>query len=167
MLRRLTVPELETTIRAAFNLTPAQWAGPDVPPDPASIDGFSNNVDRLTVGPEYARGMLETGRKVAADRGHRAAGQPACIPCHKVGEAGPGQAPCAQTFVTTFGPKLYRRPLTPAEVARYVELHRNTGRRRLPRLRALGDLHHVAVAARDLPERAGRARSPPAVAASS
>ena len=36
--------------------------------------------------------------------------------------------PCAQTFVTTFGPKLYRRPLTPAEQARYADLFLKVGR---------------------------------------
>jgi hypothetical protein len=36
--------------------------------------------------------------------------------------------PCAEQFVATFGPKLYRRPLTAAEKARYADLMLKTGR---------------------------------------
>jgi hypothetical protein len=127
-LRRLTVAELETTIRTAFGLDATQWAGPTVPPDPSSLDGFTNNVDRLTVGPEYARGVLDTGRTVAK----LVATDPLItklLPCHSSnGGQGSAMAPCAQTFVTTFGPKLYRRPLTPAEVQRYMDLFEKSGK---------------------------------------
>jgi hypothetical protein len=115
-LRRLTIPELEATIRATFGLTATQWVGVNVPPDSGSDDGFTNNVDRLTVSPEYARGLMESSRSVAALVSSDAM-LTKLVPC-----AGTGGASCADTFVTSFGTKLYRRPLTPAEKARYMAL---------------------------------------------
>jgi hypothetical protein len=119
-LRRLTIPELETTIRSVFGLDDKSWAGLTVPPDSGSDDGFTNNVDRLTVSPEYARGTLESSRKIAglvtAD-----ATLARLLPC-----AATGGAPCADTFVTTFGARLYRRPLSAAEKGRYMALFDKT-----------------------------------------
>lgn len=120
-LRRLTIPEFEATIRAAFGLTPAQWTGLNVPPDAGSEDGFTNNVDRLVVSPEYARGAMESSRQVAS----LVSGDAMLIkllPC-----AATGGATCADTFVTTFGPRLYRRPLTSVEKGRYMALLAKTG----------------------------------------
>jgi hypothetical protein len=117
VLRRLTKPELETTIRAAFGLDATQWSGLAVPPDPGSADGFNNHVDQLTVGAEYVRGLEESGRKLAA----LVSAKPhleKLLPC----AAAPGPA-CAATFLDTVGPRLYRRPLTPAEKTRYLALH--------------------------------------------
>jgi hypothetical protein len=116
-LRRLTVSELETTVRAAFGLDATQLKGLALPPDPASLDGFTNNVDRLTVGADYARGTLESARQVAG----LVATEPLLgrlLPC-----AAAGGPPCAETFITTFGAKLYRRPLTAAERGRYLALY--------------------------------------------
>jgi hypothetical protein len=114
-LRRLTIPEFEATIRAAFGLTAAQWTGLNVPPDAGSDDGFTNNVDRLTVSPEYARGAAESSRQIAA----MVSGEmlTKLVPC-----AATGGATCADMFVTTFGPRLYRRPLTTVEKSRYMAL---------------------------------------------
>jgi hypothetical protein len=126
-LRRLTGPELEATIRAAFNLDRAQWPGLNTPPDASSSDGFTNNVDRLTVGPDYIRGVLDSGRAVA-----RLVSSPAVLgkllPCGLGAGTGTEMVPCAQQFVTTFGPRLYRRPLTQTEQARYADLMLKTGR---------------------------------------
>ena len=115
-LRRLTIPEFEATIRAAFGLTEMQWPGLNVPPDAGSDDGFTNNVDRLTVSPEYARGALESSRQVASLVSGDAL-LTKLLPC-----AATGGAACADTFVTGFGTKLYRRPLTTVEKARYMAL---------------------------------------------
>ena len=116
-LRRLTNAELETTIRATFNLTATQWPGVNLPSDAASLDGFTNNVDSLTVGADYASGTLDGGKKI----GTLVSTDPLLtqlLPC-----ATKGDAACADTFVTTFGAKLYRRPLTAAEKARYIALY--------------------------------------------
>jgi hypothetical protein len=122
VLRRLTVGELDATVRGVFGLDAAAWAGPVVPPDPASLDGFGNNVDRLTVSPDYARGALDTARSVAT----LVSGDevlPRLLACSTAG--GP---PCASTFISTFGPRLYRRPLTPAEQGRYLALYEKTSK---------------------------------------
>jgi hypothetical protein len=117
VLRRLTAEEIETTVRVVFGLDGAQFPGFALPPDPASIEGFTNNVDRLTVGTDYARGSAEGARKVAT----LVSSEPQLtrlLPCATAG--GP---PCAETFVTTFGARLYRRPLTPGERTRYLALY--------------------------------------------
>ena len=124
-MRRLTGPELDATVRGVFGLD-TEWEGPTVPPDPSSLDGFSNNVDRLTVGPDYARGVLDSGREVAKLVANPPAGQAVAVRGRR--RRGLGAAPCAQTFVSTFGPRLYRRPLTPVEIARYMDLFMKVGR---------------------------------------
>ena len=43
-------------MRVVFGLDATQFPGSRLPPDSASLDGFTNNVDRLTVGTGYARG---------------------------------------------------------------------------------------------------------------
>jgi hypothetical protein len=122
VLRRLTGEEIETTVRVVFGLDGAQFSGFALPPDPASLEGFTNNVDRLTVGADYARGSAEGARKVAT----LVSSEPLLtrlLPCATAG--GP---PCAETFVTTFGARLYRRPLTPAERSRYLGLYEKVAR---------------------------------------
>jgi len=116
-LRRLTNAELETTLRSTFNLSTAQWPGVNLPSDAASLDGFTNNVDALTVGPDYASGTLDGGKTIAA----LVSADPLLtqlLPCSTKGDAA-----CADTFVSTFGAKLYRRPLTAAEKGRYLALY--------------------------------------------
>jgi hypothetical protein len=114
VLRRLTTLELETTLRAAFGLTATQWPGPSFLPDPASGDGFTNNSERLLVGDEFARRLYETAREVAEQV---TAALPALLPCSARGDEA-----CAASFLDSFGPRLYRRPLTAAERARYLAL---------------------------------------------
>jgi hypothetical protein len=117
LLRRLTTVELDTTVRAAFGLDRTAWAGPSLPPDPASANGFINNVDRLTVGDDHARDLQEMAHEVAqlvtAD-----ATLPRLLPC----AAAPSDA-CAGTFLDTVGARLYRRPLSAAERGRYMSLY--------------------------------------------
>jgi hypothetical protein len=121
-LRRLTIPEFEATIRSAFALDAKQWVGLNVPPDSGSDDGFTNNVDRLTVSPEYARGAAESSRQVAALVSSDA-NLTKLLPC-----AATGDTACADSFVTSFGTKLYRRPLTSAEKARYMSMYDKTSK---------------------------------------
>jgi hypothetical protein len=117
LLRRLTVPELETSVRSVFGLDANQWKGLALPPDPASLNGFTNNVERLTVGTEYAKGAFDEAKRVAT-----LVSSPALLakllPC-----AAQGDEACAGTFLTNFGNRLYRRPLTAAERTRFLALH--------------------------------------------
>jgi hypothetical protein len=116
LLRRLTGRELDATVRAVFGFDGATWQGNTLPPDPASIDGFTNNVDRLTVGEDYARGALETARKVA-DLVTSDAHLGRLLPC-----AAQGDDACAGMFLDRYATRLYRRPLTAAERGRYLAL---------------------------------------------
>jgi hypothetical protein len=124
VLRRLTTAEFDATVRAAFGLDAAAWKGPVFLPDPASGDGFTNNAQRLTVGDEYARRLSEAAEDVAT-----AVTAPATLarvlPC-----AAQGADACATTFLDSVATRLYRRPLTATERARYMSLYtkvRQTG----------------------------------------
>ena len=117
LLRRTTSAELAATIRGAFGLTTAEWAGPSVPSDAAGRTGFTNNVDRLIVDDAYARGLLTTAEQVA-DAVLDPLVLARVLPCAPTGD----QA-CARSYLDTVGRRLYRRPLGDAEVARYLELH--------------------------------------------
>jgi hypothetical protein len=116
VLRRLTGPELDASVRAVFGLDRTLWTGATLPPDPAALNGFTNNAERLTVGPEYAKGALDSARRVASlvtSDPHFAR----VIPCGAQGDDA-----CANTFLTNVGARLYRRPLTAAERTRYLGL---------------------------------------------
>jgi hypothetical protein len=115
-LRRLTNAEFEATIRSTFGLDSKQWSGLTVPPDRGSADGFNNNVDSLKVSNEYALGAAESGKRVAAlITADATLGK--LVPCATTGDAA-----CADTFASTIGAKLYRRPLADTEKARYLAL---------------------------------------------
>lgn len=117
LVRRTTGPELGATIRGGFGLTTAEWAGPSVPSDAAGRNGFTNNVDRLIVDDAYARGLLTTAEQVA-DAVLEPTVLARVLPC-----AASGGEACARTYLETVGRRLYRRPMTDAEAARYLELH--------------------------------------------
>jgi hypothetical protein len=116
-LRRLTNGELEATVRAIFEVDTAQWPGVNLPSDSGSLDGFTNNVDSLTVGPDYVKGTLEGAKKIASIVTSDA-NLTKFAPCLASGDAA-----CAASFVTTIGAKLYRRPLTSGEQARFTGLY--------------------------------------------
>jgi hypothetical protein len=117
-LRRLTNGELETTLRTVFGLDAAAWTGPSLVPDPASGDGFTNNTDRLSIGDEYAKRLMETGRDIA-EQVTSPAQLARILPCAATG----GDA-CATTYLDTIGQRLYRRPLTAPERERFLALSR-------------------------------------------
>ncbi|HEX2876123.1 MAG TPA: DUF1592 domain-containing protein [Polyangiaceae bacterium] len=116
-LRRLTNAELEATIRATFGLDATAWTGVNLPSDAGSHDGFTNNVDSLTVSPDYAKGTLDGAKKLATQISGDAL-LSKLAPC-----ASAGDRACAETFVSALGTKLYRRPLSPSEKTRYLALY--------------------------------------------
>ncbi|MEA2699260.1 MAG: hypothetical protein QOI66_3531 [Myxococcales bacterium] len=116
VVRRLTSSEFEASIESVFGIASgSDWTGL-LPPDPAAANGFGNNVDRLTVGPEYASGMQATGGRIA-DLVTNATNLPRLLACSSKGDMA-----CANTFLDTYGTRLYRRPLTTAEKNRYLAL---------------------------------------------
>ncbi|HEY0714396.1 MAG TPA: DUF1588 domain-containing protein, partial [Polyangia bacterium] len=117
-LRRLTNTELEASLRATFGLDKTAWPSPSLVPDPASGDGFNNNGERLLVGDEYEKRLVETGKDIATVV-TSAAHLSRLLPC-----AATGNEACATTFVDSIGSKLFRRPVTAVERERYVALSR-------------------------------------------
>jgi hypothetical protein len=116
LVRRLTSSEFESTIQSVFGISAtATWTGL-LPPDPAAANGFGNNVDRLTVGTEYAAGMQDTGKRIA-DLVTNATNLPRLLACSSKGDMA-----CASTFLDTYGARLYRRPMTAVEKNRYLAL---------------------------------------------
>ena len=116
VLRRLTNAELETTVRAVLGVDTTQWTGVNLPSDAGSLDGFTNNVDSLTVGNDYAKGTLDGSKKLATLVSSDAL-LTKLAPCSAQGDRA-----CADTFVTALGSKLYRRPLSTSEKGRYLAL---------------------------------------------
>ena len=92
-------------------------------------------------------------------RRRAAGGQPAILgkilPCGLGTGDGTTMVPCAQQFVSTFGPELYRRPLTPGRARTLRGFDAEDRPRRLQELRLLGDVDDAAVAARALPHELG------------
>lgn len=117
LLRRLTTQEIDASVRAVFSLSTQAWTGPALSPDPAASSGFTNDADRLRVTEAFAAALQTTATDVAAQ-----VSEPSfvaqLVPC-----SAQGGVECAQTFVTSFGAALYRRPLTEAEVDRYLALY--------------------------------------------
>ncbi len=117
LLRRLTSAELEAALRAGLRLSASDWAGPALPPDPSAKNGFTNHADRLLVNDTVAERLFETAKAVGA----LVAAEPrlsALSPCARNGDEA-----CARTFLDTVGRRIYRRPLTEAERARYMALY--------------------------------------------
>jgi hypothetical protein len=116
-LRRLTRQELESTIRDVFPTISEAWFGVDLGADPVSTLGFANDASALLVGEQTAGEILDTAKDVAAlvtDPTFL----PGVLPC---AAATPDPA-CAESFVDTYGPRLYRRPLTSDERDELVAL---------------------------------------------
>lgn len=115
VLRRLTQVELEHTLRDIFPEIDGAWPGVELGIDPASTHGFTNDAATLLVGDQTAAEWLAT----AEDVGARVTAPdvlPALLPC----AADSPDSACAAEFIATYGPRLFRRPLTADEQARYA-----------------------------------------------
>ena len=115
MLRRLTRAEYEATILAIFPELEGRWGGTTLGPDPVSHHGFDNDAETLTVGTQTAAAILETAEDVASlvvDPGTLQN----VLPCATAGDSA-----CAQTFIETYGAKIFRRPLTAEELGHYTD----------------------------------------------
>lgn len=111
LIRRLTTPELLTTLRSVFEM-PALML--DLPLDPVNESGLHTDEHLLLVRPRFAAGLHEGAMELGEHMAGRIAAQ---LPC-----ASGGGEPCGMEYVTRWGRRLYRRPLSDAELARYREL---------------------------------------------
>jgi len=113
LLRRLTRSELQNTLDDIFPQVKGKWAVGI--PDAESSLGFDNDPAVLTVGGQVAEQLLDTADSLAkaltADDV-----LPQVLPCASSAK----DHACAQTFLTNYGLRLFRRPLTTADQARYL-----------------------------------------------
>ena len=111
---RLTNAQFKNTVQAVFGFT-----GPttdQLPPD-GQPEGFANQADRLSVQPLLASKYVLATDEIAASVVARS-GEFVKCPL-----AGLGSGTCLRDFLTTTGTRAWRRPLTPAEIAKYTALY--------------------------------------------
>jgi hypothetical protein len=114
VLRRLTRDEFDHTITDLFGM-PSRWGQAFV----ADIvkNGFDNDTASLVVSPLLADQIRKAAEDIADQALTKISSLVTCTPDP------PGVDTCARTFVTSFGKRAFRRPLTAAETGRYVALH--------------------------------------------
>jgi len=117
VLRRLTGPQIESTVRTVFGLDVATWAGPNLPPDPAAQNGFNNNAERLQINDTFAQ-RFQTMAEQVGTLVSTAPHLDRISSC-----AGVGDLECAHAYLDTIGRQLYRRSLTDEERAGYLALY--------------------------------------------
>jgi Protein of unknown function (DUF1592)/Protein of unknown function (DUF1588)/Protein of unknown function (DUF1595)/Protein of unknown function (DUF1585)/Protein of unknown function (DUF1587) len=118
-LRRLTVRQYQNTVVDLFG---ADTVVPvDLEPDTAVNGFYSIGASRSTVSPSAAE-KLESAAYALAEHALDAAHRVAFVGC---APAGITDATCTSDFVTRFGLRVFRRPLSGAEVAEYVGVASN------------------------------------------
>jgi hypothetical protein len=117
-LRRLTQVEYQNTIADVFPEIASTWPGVRLGPDPTSPLGFTNDAAVLVVAAQTAQEILDTAEDVA-----RAVTAPATLSTLLPCAATTKDATCAGEFISTYGARLFRRPLSADESARYGDFH--------------------------------------------
>ena len=112
LLRRLSHQEYQNTIKDLIGVEID--AGAALVAD-AVEEGFDNHPERLDVSPL----LIDQYRELAEQLGETAP-LDALLPC----EIAEGDVRCAHRFITSFGARAYRRPLTHSEVEQYLQLYR-------------------------------------------
>lgn len=107
-LRRLTRAEYERTVRDLFALPATFTAGLTAD---TVVAGFDNHADALSMSPLLAEQLRKSAEKLAADAAKKL---PACQGA---------QASCADALLSSVGRRIFRRPLSTDERARYAALY--------------------------------------------
>lgn len=112
VLRLLTASEFTSTVSDIFPQAAAAWTN-SLPANSVSAYGFANDA-RSVVGPQLAQAMLDTAMSVAS----AVTGAPLAtlLPC----SLNSADRSCAEAFLTQYGRRLFRRPLTQPERDRYL-----------------------------------------------
>lgn len=115
---RLTHAQMANTLSDDFTFVPPAMANF---PDDTRLDGFANRATDLTVSPLLADGYYSAGEQLGA----QAVANPAAfgIAC-PLTQLGAGS--CLSSFITSFGQKMWRRPLTPDEITSFASLYATT-----------------------------------------
>jgi hypothetical protein len=113
-LRRLTQTEYDNTVRDLLGDTTAP--AKSFPPD-QKLGAYSNTATALTVSPLLAQGYESAAEGLATSA---VANLKTLLPCDPVAM---GEDACAQQFISAFGKKAFRRPLTDDEKATLLALY--------------------------------------------
>ncbi len=95
-----------------MNLTPSD----EFLDDPV-FGGFDNNAAALTTTDRLANDYQRAAESVAEAVVANAAAMGAILPCTSADQA------CAEQFITEFGAKVYRRPISPTESSAYLAVY--------------------------------------------
>jgi hypothetical protein len=113
-LLRLTSAEYGRTVRDLLGITTIATA---LPPEP-SRQGFVNRAEVQAVTPLLVQAWADAADELARSLAPRlgdVVGCPVAAP----------DAACVRGFITKFGARVFRRPLTPVQVATYEQLYKN------------------------------------------
>jgi hypothetical protein len=111
-LRLFTRSEMESTLADVFPEVKGQWTA-SLPANTLSGYGFDNDASAV-VGAQLAGALVDTALAAATAVTGGALGT--VLPC----ALGAADRACAEQFLTKYGRRLFRRPLTPAEHDRYL-----------------------------------------------
>lgn len=111
-LRRLSNSEYQRTVRDLLG-APAAFIDRVVLPDQATLAGFNNNVEFQLSSAAHVERYAAAARLLAGDLMSSAMRRTQMVGCDP---AGAGRAACLRKFAETFGRRVYRRPLTTAEI---------------------------------------------------
>jgi hypothetical protein len=116
ILRRLTQQEFQNTVADIFPQIVGTWSGVKIGTDAVSSLGFSNDAATLVVGQQTAQEILSTAEDVATHVIDDSV-LPSVLPC----AASAADATCAAQFISQYGARLFRRPLSADESKRYSD----------------------------------------------
>jgi Protein of unknown function (DUF1592)/Protein of unknown function (DUF1588)/Protein of unknown function (DUF1587)/Protein of unknown function (DUF1595)/Cellulose binding domain/Protein of unknown function (DUF1585) len=114
-LWRLTAVQYDNTIRDLFGIEGSFGGG--FPADEV-IHGFSNNADSLVVTPLMADKLQSAAQDISSK-----AELSRLVPCASAG----ADDNCLRELASKFGERIFRRPLQPTEVERYLSLAKTAG----------------------------------------
>jgi len=115
-LRLLTRTELQNSIDTAFPDIVGQWTA-SLPSNTISAHGFDNDAS-AAIGGQLAGAVLDMG--VSIGTAVTGSNLNTVLPCASNATTKSTQDSCAQTFLTKYGQRLFRRPLTSDEQTRYM-----------------------------------------------
>lgn len=119
LLRRLTRRELTNTQLDIFGEAAAS-AATNLPGDAVDRIRLSNDSAILQMSQDVAIAVLDRAEEIATQV-TSTSNLPSNLPC---AEVNPDES-CATEFVQKYGDALFRRPLTSADIERYLSLHRS------------------------------------------
>lgn len=113
-LVRLTHTQYDNTIHELLGLT-ADQPSRSFTPDP-SFGGFDNDAEKMVIADRLGRDYRRAAEELATKVINTPAARETVLPCTATTDA------CAQQFISYFGRRAFRRPLTPAEETAYFAL---------------------------------------------